>query len=452
MTKLSRTWWDRLLFRDKGIVPTKRLILLFGLLGLPIAIITIINTNWRAFIIINLLAFLISLFDYFRLPRSGAITCHRESAIKMERGQSATITLQLRNDSKRSILFKLIDHLPSSFSRPFPIEGELIKNSTLNLSYVTIAAERGNYSIDQTSLKIRSTLGLWQKQLCFRHSVSMKVIPDMTLIHQVLGSLQPTLTNEGARIKKNQRGTGEFAHVRAYAFGDDPRKMNWRQSGKLAELMTNVYEPEHGKQITLLLDCGRIMGVELKEVNRLERSIEALLTVAAGALSQGDYVSVLAFSNKIKAYVPPGKGLDHFKIIVEEIYHLKSDHFESNFATAITYLNNRQRKRSLLMMFSDMDSFLYDESIWSFVGLLKRRHFLFILSIGDPILEKYAEKQPKTLEQAFMASMAELQLLRRHQAIKKWSRYGQTVMEVPEKELAIAALSRYIDVINRDVL
>ena len=104
------------------------------------------------------------------------------------------------------------------------------------------------------------------------------------------------------------------------------------------------------------------------------------------------------------------------------------------------------------MMFSDLDSFLFDESIWSFVGLLKRRHFLFILSISDPILEEYAEKQPETLEQAFMTSTAELQLLKRRQAIKKWSRFGQTVMEVPEEELAITALSRYIDVINRDVL
>ena len=75
--------------------------------------------------------------------------------------------------------------------------------------------------------------------------------------------------------------------------------INWRQTAKLQEVMTNEYEPEHGKYITILIDCGRMMGAELKEGNRLEKSLEAAMTVAAAALKNGDYVSVIGYGDDL---------------------------------------------------------------------------------------------------------------------------------------------------------
>ncbi|RKJ08673.1 DUF58 domain-containing protein, partial [Butyricicoccus sp. 1XD8-22] len=89
--------------------------------------------------------------------------------------------------------------------------------------------------------------------------------------------------HEGMKIRKFQSGSGEFAQIRKYAAGDDPRMINWRQTAKLQEVMTNEYEPEHGKYITILIDCGRMMGAELKKGNRLERALEAAMTVTAAA-------------------------------------------------------------------------------------------------------------------------------------------------------------------------
>lgn len=452
MTKSSRTWWDRLLFRGRGMVPTKRLIIFYGFLFIPIAAITLVRTNWLAFIIVNLFVFLVSLIDYWRLPRYKELTLRREDSIELERARPEAITIQLINRSSRPIIFQLVDHLPASFDRPFPINGQLAENAEIALSYKTKASERGDYTLGETSIRVRSSLSLWQKQFSFYQPVSVKVIPDMTMVREVIHSLQTLLTTAGTRIKRNRLGSGEFAQVRTYEVGDDPRKMNWRQTAKQAELMTNVYEPEHGKQITLLIDCGRTMGVELKEVNRLERSLEAALTVAAGALQQGDYVSVLAFSNHVKVYVPPGKGIDHFKTILAELYHLKSDGYETNFSNAFAFLNQRQSKRSLLMLFSDLDTFLYEETAFRSIGLLKRRHFLLILSISDPILEETVHSAPETTERAFMISIAEREIMKRRHAIKKWSIQGQSVIEVPEEQLAVTALSRYIDVINRNIM
>ena len=99
----------------------------------------------------------------------------------------------------------------------------------------------------------------------------MKVIPDLTETKHYLENAQRFLLYEGSKIRKQRSGVGDFAQIRNYVVGDDPRKINWRQTAKLQEVMTNEYEPEHGKYITILIDCGRMMGAELTKGNRLEK-------------------------------------------------------------------------------------------------------------------------------------------------------------------------------------
>lgn len=452
MIKSSKTWWDRFLFRDRGIVPTKKLMILYGILVIPILIITSLYPNWLAFIVVNVMVLAISLIDVLLLPRRKALTLRRTEGLEIERGATVTIDMAISNRSKRPIRFSLIDHLPDTFTRPFPIQGELAGETTTIIKYPTKAAVRGDYSLGETSLRYRSLLGLWEKQMLFSLPTSIKVIPDMTSMREAISTAAPLLTHEGHRPKRNRRGSGEFSQVRSFVIGDDPRKINWRQSAKAMALMTNVHEPEHGKHIALLLDCGRTMGVELKETNRLERSLEALLTVSAVALKQGDRVSVVAFSNQIKAYVPPGKGIDHFHTIVEELYDLHSDQNETNLATAFTFFNQRQRRRSLIMLFSDLDAFLYDEMAWASFELLKRRHFTLILSLADPILADVAGQSPESPEHALMIAAAERELIKRRQAMRRWRSIGGALTEVPEEQLAASALSRYIDIMNREVI
>ena len=81
-------------------------------------------------------------------------------------------------------------------------------------------------------------------------------LADITEMKAYLESAQRYLNDEGAIIKKQVSGVGEFSKVRNYVVGDDPRMINWRQTAKLREVMTNEYEPEHGKYITLLIERG----------------------------------------------------------------------------------------------------------------------------------------------------------------------------------------------------
>ncbi|MBM7715980.1 uncharacterized protein (DUF58 family) [Bacillus thermophilus] len=453
MTKLSKNWWGRFLFRDRGILPTKRLLILFGVLSMGLFMIGFFSEiSWRAVIIINILLFLASLLDLLLSPKKGELTFERELPEQMERGLPDEIQVKVRNRSQHFVSYKFMDDLPQTFECPFPVFGHMQKESSASISYETTAWQRGRYEIIKLYVRYKSVLGLWEKQTTFDLPKTVKVIPDLTETKRYLESAQRYLLYEGTKIRKSQKGTGEFSQIRRYVPGDDPRMINWRQTAKLREVMTNEYAPEHGKYIMILIDCGRMMGAELAKGSRLERVLDAVVAVTAAALQKGDYVSVLAFSKEIKKYVPPAKGMEHLQTILEAIYDLEADPVEPNYAAVFAFLETVQKKRSLLLLFSDVRTFLHEEMALSYLQSLRRRHQFLIMGMEDlPLLER-ADDEPVTVQAAMIKSIAQQQILFKKREKAKWERQGLQLIEAPEESLAASAISGYIEIMNRNVL
>ncbi|WHY75329.1 DUF58 domain-containing protein [Neobacillus sp. WH10] len=452
MTKSLKSLWGRFLFQDRGIIPTKRLLLLFLVISFALLIGTGWGISWGYVITINVVVFTVSLVDLLFSPKKNQLSFQRVIADEFERGISNQVKIRVKNTSAYSFTYRMVDGLPQAFKRPFPLVGKIPKETTMEISYETIATERGKYEISNLYFRYTSLWGLWEKQTTLGIEDSVKVIPDLTETKQYLENAQQFLKYEGLKIRRQRSGVGDFSKIRSYVVGDDPRKINWRQTAKLQEVMANEYEPEHGKYITILLDCGRMMGAELKKGNRLERSLEAALTVTAAALQKGDYVSVLAFSKEIKVFVPPAKGMAHLQTILQAIYHLQVDAAESNYAAVLQYLEMVQKKRSLLLLFSDVRTFLHEESALSLLKRLRQRHLFFMIGIEDQTLIKRAREEPVTVQTAMVKSIAQQQLLFKKREKSIWEKQGLQMIEAREEKLVIAAVSHYIDIMNQNLL
>jgi uncharacterized protein (DUF58 family) len=444
--------WGLFLFRDKGIVPTNRLLLVFAILSGILLTATLWHLPWSFVLLANILVLLFSLVDLIFSPKKNQLLVKRIFPTEMERGINYEVPLTIQNASSYDVQFRLIDGLPQSFERPFPLSGKVDKEASVTFVYQTKAPIRGEYHVNKMYIRYRSTLGLWEKQLSISLKGSIKVIPDMTQTKQFLEDAQKFLNYEGIKIRKYKNGVGEFSKIRSYVVGDDPRKINWRQTAKLQEVMTNEYEPEHGKYITILIDCGRMMGAELKSGNQLEKSIEAALTVTAAALQKGDYVAVLAFSRKVKVYFPPAKGMAHLQTILQGIYNLEVDAAESNYAEILNYLQLVQKKRSLILLFSDIQTFLHEESALIYLKRLRQRHLFLMIGVEDEKLVFRGKEAPVTAQQTMVKSIAQQQVLIKKDGKAKWEKQGLLMVEAREEKLATTSVSYYIDMINRGLL
>ncbi|WP_231710576.1 DUF58 domain-containing protein [Gracilibacillus suaedae] len=450
--KRFKSLWDRLLFRDKGIIPTYKLITYYALFTLAMFILSFWQFSWLFLGIATLLMVSLLIIDAFLLPKKEDIEVARTIADEMERYAKQMVTIQIQNRTNATYTVRLKDGIPESFQTIFPTDQFITGGKSVAIAYEVFPQIRGKYQIDTLYLRLKTKMGLWEKQITYQLPDEVKVIPNLSETKRYLASAQKYLLHEGIKIRKMRSGVGEFSKVRSYVVGDDPRKINWRQSAKLHEMMTNEYEPEHGKSVTILLDCGRMMGVELEEGNRLEKSIEAAITLATAALQNGDQVSVIAFSKEIKAVVPSGKGLEHLDTILQTLYALGVDAQESNYALALQYAQSLQRKRSLIVLFSDVQTFANEDYQLFYMKKLRKKHLFVMIGIEDRLLQAQIKMKPNSALAAMEKSMAQKQYINQKQVMRKWEKHGLPMLEAPAERLAVTSVSHYIETLNRGML
>lgn len=446
---LSRFLAD--LLADRFVLPTKRLLVLL-LLGAPIAIVGfVLQAGFTAFWLYNALILLASLFDWLTLPKRKDLELRRVLPEQSDMGQSFMVEVELANKSGQSVSFVLRDDLPLSFAETGPIHG-IMESGESRISYQTRGTERGRYDFRWLYLRWSGKIGLWHRQSRFAAPQAIKIYPDLSQVRGYLNSLQESLIVDGKKIVRRARTGSGFHAIREYVPDDDPRTINWSASARSRRLMTNQYRPEHGKVITILVDCGRLMGVELNNQSRLDQSLEAAITLAAVALRQGDQVAFLAYSHEIKKYIPPGRGMAHLHTILEASYDLSHDFVEADPAKALEFMHRQQKRRSLMVLFSDMENYLVEDLLVGYLWKMRRSHLFLLLSQADPVLHEWSRVPVENSRLAYVKAVAQRFQLDRKAFQQKMTGAGIQVLDVPADQLTLAVINAYLDIKAREAL
>lgn len=439
-------------FDRYAIVPTPRLIILAASSAPLVAIAHLAGFGRETLILINALFVILSVYDLARLPKRSEIVIERQLPEQCDVGKSLEIAVHLKHPRPVSLQFAIADDVPQSFAGiETPLQGKW-DGKEASVRYQVVPQERGDYCFRLLRLRYWGKLGLWAKHWNKRWDQRIKVVPDLSGVRDVLKSQQDSLVLDGKRIFRKERSGSEFYAVREHTPDDDPRLINWQATARTRKLMTNVYRPERGKIVSVLLDCGRMSGIELFGRTKLDVMLEAALVLAAVALRQGDQVSVLAFSDRIQCYVPPGAGLSHLSVIVDKVYALKSDFVEADYATALVHLARLQKKRSMTVLFTDLDNELLEEQLLPHLARLKKNHYVMLVGMRDEVLHEWTRTLTKHAKDAFAKSIAHRFYLRRKARTADLQARGIQVIDVPADELALHAINRYLDIKARDAL
>ena len=261
-----------------------------------------------------------------------------------------------------------------------------------------------------------------------------------------------SLALSGPHSRRSWERGSDFSHTRDYVPDDEPRTINWTSSARRGRLVTNVYQPEQGQLIAILLDSGRVMGIREKGQTRLDRSLEAALGLSAIALERGDQVSLLAFSDQIKRWVPPGKGMGHLQQLIQSSFDLEPDFSESDYRTALENLAFRQERRSLVVLFTAADNLIFSDELMEYLAVLKRRHLILTVSIRNPSLQRQAESWPVRGEEVFRKAVAQELKWEREERLSRLRRQGILALDSPSDRLVPAVIHSYLEVKNRSAL
>lgn len=172
------------------------------------------------------------------------------------------------------------------------------------------------------------------------------------------------------------KGKGiEFEEVREYQTGDDIRSIDWNVTARMSHPYIKIFKEE--RELTVML----VVDISASTLLKKEMIAEIAAVLAFSAIKNNDKIGLLLFSDQIELYLPPKKGTRHVLRVIRELLAFKPKHKGTNFSTALTFLGNVHRKRSICFLISD---FIGDIPSYSFT-LASQHHDFIAVSVTDPL-------------------------------------------------------------------
>ena len=203
-------------------------------------------------------------------------------------GQPARVTLTLTNEGRTpSGVLLLEDQVPYVLgTRPrFVLEG-IGHGWRRHVTYQVRSDVRGQFEIGPMTVRVSDPFGLVELGRAFRTTVPLTVTPrTVPLPHVPLGG---AWTGSGDnRPRAFATGSAEDVTVREYRRGDDLRRVHWRSSARIGELMVRREEQPWQSRATLFLDnrprAHRGQGI----ASSLEAAVSAAASIAVHLSQRG---------------------------------------------------------------------------------------------------------------------------------------------------------------------
>jgi uncharacterized protein (DUF58 family) len=176
------------------------------------------------------------------------------------------------------------------------------------------------------------------------------------------------------------KGRGmEFEEVRPYQVGDEIRAIDWNVSARLGEPHVKVFREE--RELTVVLAVDLSASLDFGTIGETKRDLLAEIagTLAYSAIRNNDKVALLAFTDRIERFVPPGKGPRHVLRIIRELLTLEPQGRGTDLPVAIEELRRIFRRRGVVFLASDF----LDEGWERPLRNLRRRHDVIPICVED---------------------------------------------------------------------
>jgi uncharacterized protein (DUF58 family) len=150
------------------------------------------------------------------------------------------------------------------------------------------------------------------------------------------------------------KGTGlEFDQIREYQLGDDVRFIDWNSSAKMNKIMVKQYIEERDRTVILLIDLSLSQSVSSQSELKKEMVASVAASLAFIADNTKDKVGALFFSDRVEAWIAPGRGKGHLGKIIQSIFTLQPSGAQTSIAEALRFLIKLKKRNAIVFFLSD---------------------------------------------------------------------------------------------------
>ena len=443
------------LARFARIFPGRRLVYL-ALIPAAVSLGLLAHGGWLAGVVLmdGVLALVVAA-DLASLPVRNCFSVQREAGRIASLAKRHPVALTFSNHSRRRFEVSVRDGVPHQLN-PEPDEFlgvEMRGRSRTRFDYRLHPGRRGAFEMSQVHLAVRSRLGIWKQLIDCPARTVVNVYPDMQQLGQYAVLARTNrLSQLGVRRTRKIGMDHDFERLRDYSIDDNYKQIDWRATARRRKLTVKDFQASQSQRIVLMVDCGRMMTNQAAGLSLLDHGLNAALMLAFVALRQSDSVALLCFSNEIHGYVPPRSGMNQMNRLLHASFNRFPQLVESRYDLAFRYLTTHVRKRSLVVLITNVIDEVNANQVESYLTHLVGRHLpLGVLLRDRRLFDAVAVEAPQG-DALWRAAAAADMLSWRHQLLNDLSLKGALTLDVFPDQITAPLVNRYLEIKARHLL
>ncbi len=404
-------------------------------------------------LLLILLVFMLLDIVILYLTRTG-ISAKRQTPEKFSNGDENDVFLRLENYYTFPIYTKIIDEIPEQFQvRDFSIEKKLDTSSVSELKYTLRPTERGEYTFGKLNVYVMSILGLVSRRFFFDHKVMVPTYPAYLQLKKYdLLAISNNLTMYGIKKIRRIGHTMEFEQIKEYVQGDDLRTINWKASAKQNQLMVNQYQDEKSQPVYSVIDKGRVMKMPFDGLSLLDYAINATLVMSNVILKKQDKAGMFTFSKKVENMVVAEKRSSQMNLILESLYNVETDFFESDYGRLYGDIKRNITHRSLILLYTNFETLDALNRQLPYLKGIAKSHLLVVVFFKNTELDQLIQEEATTIQEAYDKVIAEKFSFEKRLIVNELKKYGiYSILTTPEN-LTIDAINKYLEMKARGLV
>ncbi len=434
-------------------IPAIRLYFLLAI-AIPIAILLAMLVNQQTSIISTVLfdglILVLAIIDALRV-KSDRVQVTRHPLHRLSVGRDNPVLLSVRS-ANQTAKIQLRDSYPLEFDVSQPtLEASLNPNTDQELTYTIRPQNRGEYQWGDIQVRQLGSWGLAWHDWTIPASEKVAVYPDLVMLKEL--SIRLTLQNSGTMRQLRKLGMGtEFAELREYSIGDDPRLIDWKATARRSRPLVRVLEPEKEQTLIILLDRGRLMTARVQGLKRFDWGVNAALSLALTGLNRGDRVGVGVFDRQITTWIPPERGQHQLSKLIERLAPIQPVLLEPDYVGAVTKLVTQQTRRALVVLITDLIDVTASTEMLSALARLAPRYLPFCVTLRDPLVDQIAHSSTVEITPTYNRAVALDLLAQRQVAFAQLKQKGVLVLDAPANQISKQLVDRYLQLKSRNQL
>ena len=436
-------------------VPSALFLKLVGVGALALLLVPALPEAGLGVLAYDVLLVLLLFWDAGTAPSPKDIKVERSLPRKLSLGEANPGELRLSNFTGRRLRGVIRQNAPVGLSLDSGLEPvSIAPYADSTVEFKLFARRRGFFDLGPVYLRLRGMLGLAARDFSFiDDSRYVKVYPNLLRMGRYdLMTRRSHLAQVGFRQVRKVGAGMEFEKLREYLPDDDYRSINWKATAKQRRPITQEYQVERSQNIFICLDTSRYMAYHAGELTKLDHAINASLMLAHVAKRFDDNVGLMVFSDRVRLYHPPLKGGGMMTTLVDALYAIEPERCAVEYGEALRALAARQRRRSLVIIFTDFFDSRDAVALLKFTSLIRRRHLLLCITVRDQRISALAAQEPHNVEGAFDRYVAGEVLSERSRIHGILRNRGALVVDTEPQDLTVAAVNQYLQVKARQMI